>query len=52
MPQNIWPLLFKTTKVMKNKGRETVTVDWILEQKEEIDEDIAKFQVKSEVKIQ
>lgn len=43
MSQNIWPLLFKTTKVMKNKGRETVTVDWILEQKEAIDEDIAEF---------
>lgn len=41
IPQNIWPLLFKPTKVMENKGRETVIVNRILEQKEEPDENIA-----------
>lgn len=49
IPQNIWPLLFKPAKVMENKGRETVVVNWILEQKEELDENVAKLQRKSGV---
>lgn len=49
VPQNIWPLLFKPAKVMENKGRETVIVNWILEKKEELDEKIAKLQIKSGV---
>lgn len=46
IPQSIWPLLFKPTKVMENKGRETVIVNQILEPKKELDENIAKLEIK------